>query len=137
MTRSEMRTPIANELYVRGLSDDFELLRLDACGACPTKLRRRIRVQCQLGAPNADIVLLLLGRFVRFARRLLRSQVVRKGVAALVGGQPDMRVVGEASNGREAIQRFRAEHPDITLMDIQMPIMNGLDALIAIRDEAP
>lgn len=48
-----------------------------------------------------------------------------------------MRVIGEASNGREAIQQFRAEHPDITLMDIQMPVMSGLDALIAIRGEAP
>ena len=62
--------------------------------------------------------------------------IVREGVANLVGGQSDMRVVGEASNGREAIQQFRAHHPDITLMDIQMPVMNGLDALIAIRDEA-
>ena len=63
--------------------------------------------------------------------------VVREGVAALVGGQPDMHMVGEASNGREAIQQFRAQRPDITLMDIQMPVMNGLDALIAIRGEAP
>jgi DNA-binding NarL/FixJ family response regulator len=63
--------------------------------------------------------------------------VVREGVAALIGGQPDMRVVGEASNGREAIQQFRAHHPDVVLMDLQMPEMNGLDALIAIRDEAP
>jgi DNA-binding NarL/FixJ family response regulator len=63
--------------------------------------------------------------------------VVRGGVAALVGGQPDMRLIGEASNGREAIQQFRAQRPDITLMDIRMPVMSGLDALIAIRDEAP
>ena len=63
--------------------------------------------------------------------------IVREGVAVLVGGQPDMSIVGQASNGREAIQQFRAQHPDITLMDIQMPVMNGLDALIAIRDEAP
>ena len=63
--------------------------------------------------------------------------VVRKGVAALIGSQSDMNVVGEASNGREAIQQFRAQHPDITLMDIQMPVMSGLDALLAIRDEAP
>ena len=63
--------------------------------------------------------------------------IVREGVEALVGGQPDMSIVGQASNGREAIQQFRAQHPDITLMDIQMPVMNGLDALIAIRGEAP
>jgi DNA-binding NarL/FixJ family response regulator len=63
--------------------------------------------------------------------------VVREGVAMLVGGQPDMSIVGQASNGREAIQQFRAHHPDIVLMDLQMPEMNGFDALIAIRDEVP
>jgi DNA-binding NarL/FixJ family response regulator len=63
--------------------------------------------------------------------------VLRQGVAALVGGQADMTVVAEASNGREAIQQFRAHHPDITLMDLQMPEMNGLDAMIAIRGEFP
>src|SRR5208337_4516107 len=55
----------------------------------------------------------------------------------LVGVQPDMVVVGEASTGREAIQQFRTHHPDITLMDLQMPEMNGVDALIAIRNEFP
>ncbi len=63
--------------------------------------------------------------------------VVREGIAGLVGVQPDMIVVGEASNGREAIQQFRVHHPDVTLMDLQMPEMNGLDALIAIRNEFP
>ena len=63
--------------------------------------------------------------------------IVREGVVTLVRGQPDMSVVSEASNGREAIQQFRSQHPDITLMDIQMPVMSGLDALIAIRDEDP
>jgi DNA-binding NarL/FixJ family response regulator len=61
--------------------------------------------------------------------------VLRQGVAALVGGQTDMSLVAEASNGREAIQQFRAHHPDVTLMDLQMPEMNGLDATIAIRGE--
>jgi DNA-binding NarL/FixJ family response regulator len=63
--------------------------------------------------------------------------VVREGVAALVGGQPDMSIVGQASNGREAIQQFREHHPDVVLMDLQMPEMSGLDALIAIRGETP
>jgi len=63
--------------------------------------------------------------------------VLRQGIAGLVGGQADMRLVAEASNGREAIQQFRAHHPDITLMDLQMPEMNGLDAMIAIRGEFP
>ena len=63
--------------------------------------------------------------------------VVREGVTTLVGGQSDMQIVGQASNGREAIQQFREHHPDITLMDMQMPVMSGLDALIAIRGEAP
>ena len=48
-----------------------------------------------------------------------------------------MRLVAQAANGREAIQQFRAHRPDITLMDLQMPEMNGLDALIVIRDEFP
>src|SRR2546430_13737622 len=61
--------------------------------------------------------------------------ILRQGVAALVSGQADMSVVAEASNGREAIHQFRTHHPDITLMDLQMPEMNGVDAMIAIRGE--
>jgi len=63
--------------------------------------------------------------------------LLRSGIVALVGGQPDMTVVAEGSNGREALQQFRAHHPDVTLMDLQMPEMSGLDAIIAIRDEFP
>jgi DNA-binding NarL/FixJ family response regulator len=59
----------------------------------------------------------------------------RGGVAALVTHQSDMSLVGEASNGLEAIQAFRALRPDVTLMDLQMPEMNGLDATIAILSE--
>src|SRR5207253_7459091 len=63
--------------------------------------------------------------------------VFRQGIAGLIDGQLDMRLVGEASNGREAIQQFRALRPDVTLMDLQMPEMNGIDAISAIRGEFP
>ena len=61
--------------------------------------------------------------------------VFRSGIAGLVADQPDMCLVAEASNGREAIQQFRAHRPDVTLMDLQMPELSGLDATIAIRSE--
>jgi DNA-binding NarL/FixJ family response regulator len=61
----------------------------------------------------------------------------REGIVALVAHQSDMSIVGEASNGHEAIQQFRALRPDVTLMDLQMPEMNGLDAMIAILGEFP
>jgi DNA-binding NarL/FixJ family response regulator len=63
--------------------------------------------------------------------------VLRQGIAALIAAQSDMTVVAEAANGREAIQQFRAHQPDVTLMDLQMPEMNGLDAMITIRGEFP
>jgi DNA-binding NarL/FixJ family response regulator len=63
--------------------------------------------------------------------------IVRQGIAGLVAVHSDMSVVAEASNGREAIQQFRAHNPDVTLMDLQMPEMGGLDAMIAIRGEFP
>lgn len=61
----------------------------------------------------------------------------RSGVAALLATQPDMHVVAEAGNGREAVHQFRTHRPDVTLMDLQMPEMNGLEATIAIRGEFP
>src|SRR6266481_5627281 len=63
--------------------------------------------------------------------------LIREGVAALIANQKDMSLVGEASNGREAIEQFRSHRPDVTLMDLQMPEMNGIDSLIAIRSEFP
>ena len=63
--------------------------------------------------------------------------VFRQGIAGLVADQADMELVAEAANGREAIQQFRSHHPDVTLMDLQMPEMNGIDAMIAIRGEFP
>jgi len=63
--------------------------------------------------------------------------LLREGIAALVSGQSDMKLVAEGSNGREAIQQYRAHVPDVTLMDLLMPEMGGLDATIAIRGEFP
>jgi DNA-binding NarL/FixJ family response regulator len=63
--------------------------------------------------------------------------VFRQGIAGLIADQADMTLVGEASNGREAIQQFRAHRPDVTLMDLKMPELDGLDATIAIRNEFP
>jgi DNA-binding NarL/FixJ family response regulator len=63
--------------------------------------------------------------------------LIRQGVASLVAIQADMNLIAEAANGREAIQQFHRHRPDITLMDLQMPEMNGLDAILAIRGEFP
>jgi DNA-binding NarL/FixJ family response regulator len=61
----------------------------------------------------------------------------REGVAALLAGQSDLTLIAEASNGREAVEQFRRHRPDVTLMDLQMPEMNGVDAMVAICDEFP
>ena len=63
--------------------------------------------------------------------------LLREGVAALIGNQTDMVLVAEASNGREALEQFRRHSPDITLMDLEMPDMSGIDAMNAIRGESP
>ncbi len=61
----------------------------------------------------------------------------REGVAALLAGQSDVTLIAEASNGREAVEQFRQHRPDVTLMDLQMPEMNGVDAMVAICEEFP
>src|SRR4029434_2240109 len=63
--------------------------------------------------------------------------LLREGIAALIAAEVDMTVVGAAATGREAVAQFRALRPDVTLMDLQMPDLSGLDALIAIRAEFP
>lgn len=63
--------------------------------------------------------------------------IFRQGIVSLLADESDMQLVAEASSGREALQQFRTHKPDITLMDLQMTEMGGLDALIAIRNEFP
>jgi DNA-binding NarL/FixJ family response regulator len=63
--------------------------------------------------------------------------LLREGIAALIIGQTDMKLVAEASNGQEAVAQFRLHRPDVTLMDLQMPAMSGIETIIAIRDEFP
>ena len=63
--------------------------------------------------------------------------LLRKGIAALVNAEPDMKLVAEASNGQEAVESFRLHRPDVTLMDIQMPSFSGIEAIIRIQSEFP
>ena len=63
--------------------------------------------------------------------------LLRQGIAAIIGSQPDLLLVAEASNGREAIEKYRESQPDVTLMDLRLPDMSGIDSLIAIRSEFP
>lgn len=59
--------------------------------------------------------------------------VIREGLAAILEGEPDLTLVAQASNGRQAIEQYRLHHPDVTLMDLQMPQMSGIDTIEAIR----
>jgi len=63
--------------------------------------------------------------------------MLREGIAAVLGSETDMVLVAEASNGKEAVDQFRNHRPDVTLMDLQMPVMNGHDAIRAIRKDFP
>ena len=64
-------------------------------------------------------------------------QLIRQGIAGLIADEPGMTLVAEAANGREAIDQFRRHRPDVTLMDLQMPELNGIEAMTAIRAEFP
>jgi DNA-binding NarL/FixJ family response regulator len=63
--------------------------------------------------------------------------LLRQGIASLVNAEPDMKLVAEASNGQEAIEKFRLHRPDVTLMDLQMPGLNGMEAISGIQSEFP
>jgi DNA-binding NarL/FixJ family response regulator len=63
--------------------------------------------------------------------------LLREGIAALVNAESDMKLVAEASNGQEAIEQFRLHRPDVTLMDLQMPVSSGIEAIIGIQSEFP
>jgi DNA-binding NarL/FixJ family response regulator len=63
--------------------------------------------------------------------------VLRKGIAALVNAEPDMKLIAEASNGQEAVALYRSHRPDITIMDLQMPEMDGTEAILHIQNEFP
>ena len=63
--------------------------------------------------------------------------LLREGIAAIITNEPDMVLVAQASTGREAVRQFQTHQPDVTLMDLRLPDMSGIDALIAIRTEAP
>jgi len=63
--------------------------------------------------------------------------LLREGIAAIINNQPDMLLAAEATNGAEAIQKFREHQPDVTLMDLRLPDISGIDAMIAIRSEFP
>jgi DNA-binding NarL/FixJ family response regulator len=82
-----------------------------------------------LGRPAASTVIRILA--------VDDHPLLRDGIASVIEGQPDMQLIAEAANGREAVDLCLMHRPDITLMDIQMPVMNGIDATMAIREAWP
>src|SRR5260370_932997 len=84
------------------------------------------------GAAATEIGARMIGVLAVDAHPLLRE-----GIAALVNAESDMKLVAEATNGQDAIEKFRAHRPDVTLMDLQMPGLNGIEAIIGIRSEFP
>ncbi len=88
-----------------------------------------MRAECPTSGMNSDKPISIL--------TVDDHPMLREGIAAVLAVETDMDLVGEASNGQEAIEQFRIHRPDITLMDLQMPLMSGIDAITAIRGEFP
>lgn len=63
--------------------------------------------------------------------------LLREGLAAIINNQPDMEVIAQAANGKDAVEQFRKHHPDVTLMDLRLPDVSGIDTMVAIRAEFP
>ena len=98
-------------------------------------------------ADNADYLPALFAEsaanvynFIMNAIRILTVDdhpLLREGIAAVLANEQDMVLIAEAADGREAVEKFRAHRPDVTLMDVQMPEVNGIDAIVKIREEFP
>lgn len=101
-------------------------------GGVLTYVHRRIRragaVDTSSGMTDVDVITILTAD---------DHALLRAGLAAVIGSQPDLRLVGEAANGEEAVEAYRLHQPDVMLMDLRMPVMDGVSAIGAIRDEFP
>jgi DNA-binding NarL/FixJ family response regulator len=86
--------------------------------------------------PDGDDAAQRAPRFIRILS-VDEHPLVREGLAKLINAEPDMTILGEANNGSEAICQFRARRPDVTVMELRLPDMSGIDALITIRKEFP
>ena len=115
--------------------------RSGAAPAAGTEVELSVPGQSRSGArPAGRRVRLGVDAEARHAIRVFSVDdhpLLREGIAAIINSQPDMQLVAQASTGREAIQQFREHRPDVTLMDLRLPDISGIDAMIAIRSEFP
>jgi len=119
---SFVRGPILGPLFLEPVFADSELATLD-----PGQQSRR-RAASPGGVTSMPPIRVLC---------VDDHRLMREGIVHIVGLQPDIKVVAEASNGEEAVEQFLRHQPDVTLMDLQLPRMNGLQAIRAIRHGAP